>query len=43
MKDDCYPTVLFDGDRLHMSYYGPANGRQFNLIYQQLPATWFTD
>ena len=39
----CYPTVLFDGDRLHMSYYGPANGRQFNLIYQQLPATWFTD
>jgi hypothetical protein len=33
--------VLFDDARLHMTYYGPAGGQQFNLIYQQLPATWF--
>jgi hypothetical protein len=34
-------VMLFDEDRLHMTYYGPASGRQFNLIYQQLPAVWF--
>jgi hypothetical protein len=39
----CYPTVLFDEDRLHMTYYGPASGQQFNLIYQQLPAVWFVE
>jgi predicted neuraminidase len=39
----CYPTVLFDQDRLHMTYYGPACGQQFNLIYQQLPAVWFVE
>ena len=39
----CYPSVLFDDDRLHMTYYGPAGGQQFNLIYQPLPATWFDE
>lgn len=37
----CYPSVLFDDDRLHVTYYGPGGGQQFILIYQPLPATWF--
>lgn len=38
----CYPSVLFDGDRLHMTYYGPVKGQQFNMLHRILPADWFT-
>ena len=39
----CYPTVLLEGNRLHMTYYGPVGGQQFNLTCRPLLATWFTD
>jgi hypothetical protein len=39
----CYPATLFDRERLHLAYYGPVEGRTFNLVCRQAPASWFSD
>lgn len=38
----CYPSLLWNKGVLHLTYYGVVGGRMFNMLYQRLPADWFS-
>lgn len=38
----CYPSLLWNDRVLHLTYFGVVDGQMFNMLYQRLPADWFT-
>jgi predicted neuraminidase len=37
-----YPSLLWNDRVLHLTYFGVVDGQMFNMLYQRLPADWFT-